>query len=165
MPTNRPFFSNFLVAFRAHSALQSATSTPTATASVSTSANQKVVKSALLSPQTTQPTPSSTSRAVTTKAPNTTAITTSTIQAASHLSTSQARSPTSSRTPGPTSSFSNRQRRGSDSSSEGGFRDALGNEKWFIGGRTAQGEERFYKLSMVRREQSRDRLSLDRMSL
>lgn len=62
-------------------------------------------------------------------------------------------------------SFGSGQRRGSDSSSEGGFRDALGGEKWFIGGRTAQGEERFYKLGMVRRERSGDRASLDRMSL
>lgn len=43
-----------------------------------------------------------------------------------------------------------RQRRGSDSSSgSGGFRDALGPEKWYIGGRTAGGEERFYRLGMV----------------
>lgn len=56
-------------------------------------------------------------------------------------------------------------RRESDSSSDGGFRDTLGGEKWFIGGRTAQGEERFYRLSMVRRERSGDRASLDRMSL
>ena len=57
------------------------------------------------------------------------------------------------------------RRRSSDSSSDGGFRDALGGEKWFIGGRTAQGEERFYKLGMVRRDRSGDRSSLDRMSL
>ncbi|KAJ5805039.1 hypothetical protein N7474_010926 [Penicillium riverlandense] len=43
-----------------------------------------------------------------------------------------------------------RQRRGSDSSSgSGGFRDALGPEKWYIGGRTPAGEERFYRLGMV----------------
>lgn len=43
-----------------------------------------------------------------------------------------------------------RQRRGSDSSSgSGGFRDALGPEKWYIGGRTATGEECFYRLGMV----------------
>jgi len=58
-----------------------------------------------------------------------------------------------------------RGRRGSDSSGEG-FRDAMGTgEKWYIGGRTAAGEERFYKLSMVKRPRSLDRLSLDRMSL
>ncbi|CAI7595530.1 unnamed protein product [Penicillium bialowiezense] len=43
-----------------------------------------------------------------------------------------------------------RQRRGSDSSSgSGGFRDAIGPEKWYIGGRTPAGEERFYRLGMV----------------
>lgn len=40
-----------------------------------------------------------------------------------------------------------------------------GGEKWYIGGRTAAGEERFYKLSMVKRPRSLDRLSADRMSL
>lgn len=75
-----------------------------------------------------------------------------------------------------------RARRGSDSSSEGGFAggkaresgaaawDMGGNgggvpEKWYIGGRTAQGEERFYKLGLVKRYGSEDRLSLDRLSL
>jgi len=38
-------------------------------------------------------------------------------------------------------------------------------EKWYIGGRTAQGEERFYKLGLVKRYGSEDRLSLDRLSL
>ncbi|TVY31249.1 hypothetical protein LOCC1_G008979, partial [Lachnellula occidentalis] len=55
-------------------------------------------------------------------------------------------------------------RRGSDSSSEG-FRDVLGKEKWYIGGRTATGEERYFKLGVVRRQRSGDRLSLDRLSL
>jgi len=56
------------------------------------------------------------------------------------------------------------RRRGSDSSSEG-FREALGAEKLYIGGRTAAGEERFFKLGVVRRIRSGDRLSLDRLSL
>ncbi len=56
------------------------------------------------------------------------------------------------------------RRRGSDSSSEG-FREALGAEKLYIGGRTAAGEERFFKLGVVRRIKSGDRLSLDRLSL
>ena len=56
------------------------------------------------------------------------------------------------------------RRRGSDSSSEG-FRDVLGKEKWYIGGRTAAGEERYYKLGVVKRQRSGDRLSLDRLSL
>jgi hypothetical protein len=41
----------------------------------------------------------------------------------------------------------------------------LGAEKWYIGGRTAGGEERYFKLGVVRRQRSGDRLSLDRMSL
>lgn len=38
-----------------------------------------------------------------------------------------------------------------------------GGEKWFVGGRTAGGEERFYRLGVVRRE--RERRSVDRLSL
>lgn len=56
------------------------------------------------------------------------------------------------------------RRRGSDSSSEG-FRDVLGAEKLYIGGRTATGEEKFFRLGVVRRVRSGDRLSLDRLSL
>lgn len=56
------------------------------------------------------------------------------------------------------------RRRGSDSSSEG-FRDVLGAEKWYIGGRTAAGEERYFKLGVVRRQRSGGSLSLDRLSL
>ncbi|CAH0017335.1 unnamed protein product [Clonostachys rhizophaga] len=56
------------------------------------------------------------------------------------------------------------RRRGSDSSSEG-FRDVIGADKWYIGGRTAGGEERFFKLGVVRRVRSNDGLSLDRLSL
>ncbi|KOS22840.1 hypothetical protein ESCO_003919 [Escovopsis weberi] len=56
------------------------------------------------------------------------------------------------------------RRRGSDSSSEG-FRDAIGAEKWYIGGRTAAGEEKFFKLGVIRRVRSNDGLSLDRLSL
>ncbi|KAI8629344.1 hypothetical protein F5Y19DRAFT_78532 [Xylariaceae sp. FL1651] len=56
------------------------------------------------------------------------------------------------------------RRRGSDSSSEG-FRDVLGADKWYIGGRTAGGEEKFFKLGVVKRVRSQDRLSLDRLSL
>ncbi|KAK1836878.1 hypothetical protein QBC39DRAFT_337540 [Podospora conica] len=56
------------------------------------------------------------------------------------------------------------RRRGSDSSSEG-FRDVLGVDKLYIGGRTATGEEKFFKLGVVRRVRSGDRLSLDRLSL
>jgi len=76
--------------------------------------------------------------------------------------------PASSLSPGPgATTFGGRTRRSSDSSSDNGFSDAttMGGEKWFIGGRTGQGDERFYQLSMVRRERSGDRASCDRMSL
>lgn len=56
-----------------------------------------------------------------------------------------------------------RRRRGSDTSSEEGWRD-LG-EKWYVGGKTESGEERYLRLGMVRKERSGDRLSLDRLSL
>ncbi|KAI9903845.1 hypothetical protein N3K66_000374 [Trichothecium roseum] len=56
------------------------------------------------------------------------------------------------------------RRRGSDSSSEG-FRDVIGADKWYIGGRTPGGEEKFFKLGVVKRVRSNDGLSLDRLSL
>ncbi|KAI0444106.1 hypothetical protein F4803DRAFT_512664 [Xylaria telfairii] len=66
--------------------------------------------------------------------------------------------------PRPIPGSSPAHRRGSDSSSEG-FRDVLGADKWYIGGRTAAGEEKFFKLGVVKRVRSQDRLSLDRLSL
>jgi len=41
----------------------------------------------------------------------------------------------------------------------------LGADKWYIGGRTAGGEEKFFKLGVMRRVRSNDGLSLDRLSL
>jgi hypothetical protein len=41
----------------------------------------------------------------------------------------------------------------------------LGAEKWYVGGRTATGEERYFKLGVVRRRSSGGSLSLDRLSL
>lgn len=43
--------------------------------------------------------------------------------------------------------------------------DPLSAQNWYVGGRTATGEERFYKLGMVKRYNSQDRLSLDRLSI
>lgn len=171
MPTNRPFFANFLAAFRAHSAIQKSQS---ATASVATTTTSITSQTAHISSPASQTAAAATARTIATKSPAT--LTSAAVQAAfsptnpSH--THHARHPSTSpvsRSPGnslnPGGGFASRNRRGSDSSSEGGFRDALGGEKWFIGGRTAQGEERFYRLGMVTRERSGDRVSLDRMSL
>jgi len=181
MPTNRPFLSNFFAAFRAHSALQkAATSTPSSAPSSAPQTPFTHTAAATTSSLTTTTTnTTSTPRSITTKAtqpaanPNPTT-TTVAVQASGqfqptrqHSASPYSRSPGSPGSPafplgGPAGS---RQRRGSDSSSEGGFREALGAEKWYIGGRTAAGEEHFYKLSMVKRPRSVDRLSLDRLSL
>lgn len=43
--------------------------------------------------------------------------------------------------------------------------DAIGPEKWYIGGRNAAGEETFYKLGLVTGGTGRRVRSLDRLSL
>ena len=59
-----------------------------------------------------------------------------------------------------------RQRRDSGSShTSNGFIDVMGTEKWYVGGRTAQGEERFYQLGLVNSGQNQRVRSLDRLSL
>lgn len=168
MPTNRPFFANFFAAFRAHSAISKAATT----SSVSTTTSQAT---------TFSPPNLTSARAMATKSPSQGA-TTAAVQAANHLSHTRhpsaipmSKSPTASMSPAasrsppaarsPPSNFGRPQRRESDSSSEGGFRDALGGEKWYVGGRTATGEERYYRLGMVRKERSGDQLSMDRLSL
>jgi len=162
MPTQRPFFANFLAAFRAHSAIQQQSKGPTP--STSQPSHGTSTSSSTLPNSATSSSPSH-PRSIATKASG--ATTTALNQLHSPRATST--SPLS-RSPGQASpgymqrNESSGRRRGSDSSSEG-FRDVLGAEKWYIGGRTAAGEERFFKLGVVRRERSIDRLSLDRLSL
>jgi hypothetical protein len=43
--------------------------------------------------------------------------------------------------------------------------DALGPEKWYVGGRTATGEETFYRLGLVNGGTGKRVRSLDRLSL
>lgn len=43
--------------------------------------------------------------------------------------------------------------------------DSLGAEKWYIGGRTAGGEETFYRLGIVGGNAGKRVRSLDRLSL
>lgn len=177
MPTQRPFFSNFLTIFRAHSLPKAQPSIQTsgvaAAASVQAQAQTKwssTVSAHKQQPQPSEPLP------ITTK-PN--AYST----ALQHNVSPQTHLPRSPSTQGlpvygppnkpqpsyPTASESRRARtrRGSDSSaSSGGFREARGGgEAWFVGGRTATGEEKFYKLSMVKRDRSSDRISADQLSL
>lgn len=169
MSNHRPFFGSFLSAFRAHSAIQKAATSPTSTTSTQTSAYSNTT-----STSTTTNTPSA-ARTITTKSSQPTAgATTVALQTSTthftptrqHPASPYSRSPGTSTSPGQggLSPLQSRGRRGSDSSNEG-FKESLGAEKWYIGGRTAAGEERIYKLSMVKRPRSIDRLSLDRMSL
>ncbi|CAG8218760.1 unnamed protein product [Penicillium salamii] len=143
MSSNRPFLSNFLAAFRAQSTYKST----------------QVQQVGSISPQIS-------SRAIASKA-NQSGSTSASATASNSTTTTQHTQATQSVQPNhyhaesspPTSSSNpipinrgpaDRQRRGSDSSSgSGGFRDAIGPEKWYIGGRTPAGEERFYRLGMV----------------
>ncbi|KAJ5907563.1 hypothetical protein N7495_000245 [Penicillium taxi] len=156
MSTNRPFLANFLAAFRAQSTYKAATVTSQSTNTLPSA--QSITQSA---------------RAIATKATTTTHSHshshhnhhhTSSPAATPHqyhhttdpLTAPPPASSSSTSTPIPINHGSgtvtgpDRQRRGSDSSSgSGGFYDALGAEKWYIGGRTPAGEERFYRLGMV----------------
>ena len=163
MSSNRPFFSGFLAAFRAQSQVQKAAGAPSAGATSyphSTSTASQTAHSA---------TPPA-SRTITTKAGPTPGATTAAVQASGQFTPTRqhqapyhrSTSPTAKAFPIPGASA--RSRRGSDSSSEG-FHEVMGGEKWYIGGRTATGEEKFYKLGMVKRHRSVDRLSLDRLSI
>ncbi len=159
MSSQRPFFANFLAAFRAHSVIQQGKPT-----SPPSSSSQQAHTSSPSQPRTittsTKPSGATTTALTSLHSPRT------------HSTSPLSRSPGPATSPGPISTSethgkymtSSRGRRGSDSSSEG-FRDVLGAEKWYIGGRTATGEEKYFKLGVVRRQRSQDRLSLDRLSL
>ncbi|KAI4237893.1 MAG: hypothetical protein LQ349_001493 [Xanthoria aureola] len=196
MPTNRPFFTNFLAAFRAHSALtasKTSTSPPSVTTAPttsqftlpSTSSAARTITTATSTPAT-QPTPQNPSptppnapsshlKASTASPPLSTsaanplsaaaAAAAATAGPLSHRARQTSTSPPPPRSPTQTPFTRVPQRRGSDSSSEGGFREVLGGEKWYIGGRTAAGEERFYRMGIVRRERSWEGRSFDRLSL
>ncbi|KAL1587839.1 hypothetical protein WHR41_03518 [Cladosporium halotolerans] len=196
MPTQRPFLSNFLAAFRSHTQplpKSVASISTTSAAAASTSPTQTVWTSQPTKPQPSNPSASenavSNPRPIQSKGREHSSATAAapTHQdkhihpALQHNVTPQThlpRSPPASGLPVygppnkpqpsyPTVQESRRARRGSDSSCDsGGFRDVRGGgEKWFIGGKTASGEEKYYKLSMVRRDRSADRISTDQLSL
>ncbi|KAI9724691.1 MAG: hypothetical protein M1828_003560 [Chrysothrix sp. TS-e1954] len=78
----------------------------------------------------------------------------------------RSRTPSQTRPAPGTPLFANhRQQRRSSDSSGSDASSGIGGQNWYIGGRTAQGEERFYKLGVVKRYNSADRMSLDRLSL
>ncbi|KAF2129081.1 hypothetical protein P153DRAFT_357543 [Dothidotthia symphoricarpi CBS 119687] len=163
MTTNRPFFGGFLAAFRAQPVIQKAAASQAVsaaaysqTAAPSTSQPQDTANATrTITAKTRSPSPGATPGAVQT---------TSQFQPTRQHATPYHRSTSPTTKAFPIPGASQRHRRGSDSSSEG-FNEVLGAEKWYIGGRTATGEEKFYKLGMVKRHQSADRLSLDKLSI
>lgn len=165
MTTNRPFFGGFLAAFRAQQPNLQKTTVSQAASVASYSQTTASQQSQTLD------TAAASSRTITTKtrSPSPGATTVS-VQATGHFQpTRQHTAPYNRSTSPKAQAFpipgaSQRGRRGSDSSSEG-FHEAMGAEKWYIGGRTATGEEKFYKLGMVKRHRSADRLSLDKLSI
>jgi len=163
MSSNRPFFGGFLAAFRAQPALQKAANSQTASVVSYAAPNTSSQGQARETPANT--------RTITAKARSASPSTnTATVQGTNHFQPTRQHAPPYHRSTSPTAKAfpipgaSQRSRRGSDSSSEG-FHEAMGAEKWYIGGRTATGEERFYKLGMIKRQRSADRLSLDKLSI
>lgn len=164
MPSQRPtFFANFFTALRAHSAIPSAQAKTSSTSAASQPSH--TTSAAVQTPNN-----ASTPRTIHSSAkPSGGATTTALGQLVSprtHSTSPLSRPPGSPGFNSASTSAANhhKARRGSDSSSEG-FRDVLGAEKWYIGGRTAAGDERYFKLGVVKRHRSVDRLSLDRLSL
>lgn len=159
MSTNRPFFSNFLAAFRAQSAIQKAA---TSQAAASSYAHSSVAATQASGPAT---------RAIATKtAPASSGAAAVAVQAAGQFQPTRQHAAPYHRSTSPTTKAfpipgaTRRDRRGSDSSNEG-FHEVKGAEKWYVGGRTAAGEEKYYKLGMIKRHRSVDRLSLDKLSI
>jgi hypothetical protein len=162
MPSQRPYFlSSFLAAFRQQQSHPLPTNpqpnkqtTPSSSTAAAAAANSASAPRAISSNAA-----SSSSAAAATSSSN------SRTQSASvAIHSPRGSSATSHGIPIPSSGSPGGRRRGSDSSSEG-FRDVLGADKWYIGGKTATGEEKFFKLGVIRRVSSNDGLSLDRLSL
>ncbi|KAG7415865.1 hypothetical protein LZL87_004840 [Fusarium oxysporum] len=164
MPSQRPYFlSSFLAAFRPQGPSISTTAphqhqpnkhtrdTTTTTTATATAANTTTTATSTSHHHHHQPQQQPTTSSVAIRPPRNT----------TSSSPSTSTSPVNGTAiPIPGSSG----RRGSDSSSEG-FRDVIGADKWYIGGRTPGGEEKFFKLGVIRRVRSNDGLSLDRLSL
>ncbi|KAG6366963.1 hypothetical protein INS49_001144 [Diaporthe citri] len=147
MSPQRPFLSSFFAAFRQ----QPPSSMPQSSAQAS-SANKQPTSSTTTTSYSVSTAAPSTSRGIAAQAA---------AAAQSQSAAAAARGVTSPRgIPIPQQP----RRRGSDSSTEG-FREVLGADKMYIGGKTAAGEEKYFKLGMVRRVRSGDRLSIDRLSL
>ncbi|SPN99915.1 uncharacterized protein DNG_02767 [Cephalotrichum gorgonifer] len=147
--SQRPFFfSTFFSAIRQQPAHQQPNKTASSTTpTTSTSPNNASSGTATsTSAATAPPSSASTPRTIPPQQPQ------------------QSRSPSTVLSPRSGMPIPGARRRGSDSSSEG-FREVLGADKWYIGGRTATGEERYFKLGVVKRVRSNDGFSIDKLSL
>lgn len=163
MPTQRPFFSNFFSAFRARSTpgpFQAKSSTTTGAISTST---------ALSTQQAHTHTHSHTHTPAASAPRNIAKPEKSTSPGPTFAALSSSPGATFYRRPPSPSPIQQtprgRQRRDSGSSHTSGFVDAVGSEKWYVGGRTATGEERFYQLGLVTNGTGQRMRSLDRLSL
>jgi len=192
MPTQRPsFFANFFSAFRARSTpgpFQAKSSTTTGaispaaiTASAQFSTTSATAPSSAVprnispKPNTNGPSGSSQTTQAQPMKPTSTSPFATTAISSSPGTTFYRRPPSPSpshnlaKSPGhttPTQMSRGRQRRDSGSSnSSGGFIEAMGSEKWYVGGRNAAGEERFYQLGLVTANSGKRVRSLDRLSL
>ncbi|KAJ9137308.1 hypothetical protein NKR23_g9277 [Pleurostoma richardsiae] len=155
MPSQRPFFlSSFIAALR-----QQPPNLPASTAQPNKHTGQAAASSSAAAASSSSPSSSSSPGSA---PPGSVVNQVAALHPPSHRATAAAQTSTTGGVPIPGAGCG--RRRGSDSSSEG-FRDVLGADKWYIGGRTAAGEEKFFKLGVVRRVRSGDRLSLDRLSL
>lgn len=140
MPTNRPFLLNIFAAFR-----YKATSPPFSSTHIQSA---RAIATKAANPQSQQTSPRSQTQVPNPSSSHTAPAPTS---QSSHYHTEQSSSsnPSNHSNPIPINS-PERQRRGSDSSNGSAkFSDAIGSEKWYIGGRTPAGDERFYRLGMV----------------
>ncbi|GES57439.1 hypothetical protein ATEIFO6365_0001072700 [Aspergillus terreus] len=177
MSTNRPFLANFLAAFRAQSTYKAAAagsqSAGGPSQSISPSQISQGARAIATKASTAASAPAASDTTATTasthhyhhhhqpsrphshpRSPLSPPSTVADSPIPSASPTPAAAPPSSPPTPASSNPIPiagpDRQRRGSDSSSgSGGFRDALGPEKWYVGGRTPAGEERFYRLGMV----------------
>ena len=191
MPTQRPtFFANFFSAFRARSTpgpfqAKSSTTTGAISPSAITASAQFSTTSAVSStavPRNVSPKPPTNGTLQTSQPPSTQQMkTTNTSPFATTAISSSPGTTFYRRPPSPSPSHNlakspghntttqisrGRQRRDSGSSnSSGGFIDAMGSEKWYVGGRNAAGEERFYQLGLVTANSGKRVRSLDRLSL
>lgn len=152
MSTNRPFLSNFLAAFRAQSTFSTQQSSSSISPSTISQNARAIASKASQSGPSSAPTTQSTSQqpqTQSTPAQTQPAQQQSTTHTTHYHAESSSHS-TATSTPIPINGVSQHRRRGSDSSTgSDGFRDALGPEKWYIGGRNHGGEEQFYRLGMV----------------